>query len=83
VTVRLELAPEIERSLAAQAQAQGVSLDAYLQSVIEDLARAGGAPTASLEEFRATLDAMAEMERDLPHLSAAALTRESIYQDDN
>ncbi|MFN0165413.1 MAG: hypothetical protein ACKV22_03195 [Bryobacteraceae bacterium] len=83
MTLTLELAPEIERSLAAQAQAQGVSLDAYLQGVIEDLARAGGAPMASLEEFRATLDALAEMGRNLPHLSVAALTRESIYQDRN
>lgn len=39
MTGRLELKPEVEASLAAQAGARGVGLDAYLQGVIEDLAR--------------------------------------------
>ena len=40
MTVRLELKPDIEANLTAQARAKGVPLDAYLQSVVEDLARA-------------------------------------------
>jgi hypothetical protein len=39
MTVRLELKPDIEANLAAQARARGIPLDAYLQRVIEDLAR--------------------------------------------
>ena len=39
MTVRLELKPDIEANLAAQARARGVPLDAYLQSVVENLAR--------------------------------------------
>jgi len=81
MTVRLELKPDIEANLAAQARARGVALDAYLQEVIEDLGRTKAAPPASLQDLRATLDALAEMGRDLPHLPSSAFSRESNYQD--
>jgi hypothetical protein len=83
MTVRLEIKPEIEASLNAQAAAKGLPLDAYLQDVIEDIARAPAAPVANLEEFRATLDALAEMGKSLPHVPSAAFSRESIYQGHN
>jgi hypothetical protein len=83
MTVRLEIKPEIEASLNAQAAAKGIPLDAYLQDAIEDLARAQAAPTANLEEFRSALDTLAEMGRSLPHVPSAAFSRESIYQDHN
>lgn len=83
MTVRLEIKPEIEASLNAQAAAKGIPLDAYLQNVIEDLVRAHVAPAASLQEFRAMLDTLAEMGKSLPHVPSAAFSRESIYQDHN
>ena len=81
MTVRLELKPDIEANLAAQARAMGVPLDAYLQSVIEDLARTEAARPASLQDIEETLDSLAEMGRDLPHLPSSAFSRESIYRD--
>ena len=81
MTVRLEIKPEIEASLNAQAAAKGIPLDAHLQNVIDDIARAPAAPVASLEEFRATLDTLAEMGKSLPHVPSAAFSREGIYQD--
>lgn len=81
MTVKLELKPEVEANLAAQARARGVPLDAYLQSVIEDLAGTESARPASLQELQATLDALAEMGKGLPHLPSSAFDRESIYQD--
>jgi hypothetical protein len=81
MTVRLELRPEVEENLAAQARARGVPLDAYLQGVIEDLARAETACPASPQDIEATLDRLAEMGKDLPHLPSSAFSRESIYQD--
>jgi hypothetical protein len=81
MTVRLELRPDVEANLAAQARARGVPLDVYLQSVIEDLARTDEAGPASLQDLEATLDALAEMGRDLPHLPSSAFGRESIYRD--
>ena len=83
MTVRLELKPEIEASLNAQAEAKGIPLEAYLESIIEDLARATAAPATNLEEVRETLDILADMGRNLPHMSSAAFSRESIYQDQN
>lgn len=83
MTVRLEITPETEASLNAQAAAKGIPLDAYLQDAIEDLARAQAAPSAKLEEFRSALDTLAEMGKSLPHVPSAAFSRESIYQDHN
>jgi hypothetical protein len=81
MTVRLELEPDIEENLAARARVRGIPLDAYLQSVIEDLARTETARPAILQDLPATLDALAEMGRDLPQLPSHALSRESIYRD--
>ncbi|MBZ5725639.1 MAG: hypothetical protein LAP87_11655 [Acidobacteriia bacterium] len=81
MTVRLKLKPDVEANLAAQARARGIPLDTYLQGVIEDLAHGGVAPSTSLQEFRDTLDRLAEMGRNLPPLDPAALSRESIYHD--
>ena len=81
MTVRLELKPDIEANLAALARARGVPLDAYLQSVIEDLARTEAARPASLQDIEETLDSLAEMGRELPHLPSSAFSRESIYRD--
>ena len=81
ITVRLELKPDVEANLAAQARDRGVPLDAYLQSVVEDLARNEAAHPASFQDIEATLDALAEMGRGLPHLPSSAFNRESIYRD--
>jgi hypothetical protein len=81
VTVRLELKPDVEAKLIAQAQIKGVPLDAYLQRVIEDLASTTPANPASILEIEKTLDTLAEMGKDLPHLPSSAFNRESIYQD--
>lgn len=81
MTIKLELRPEVEASLAARARARGIPLDACLQCVIEQIALEQGAPRASLEEFQATLDALAEGAENLPPLPSAAFSRESIYRD--
>lgn len=81
--VRLDLKPEVEAYLAAQARARGVALDAYLEGVIEDLARNEVAPPASAPDLTAILDALAEMGKGLLILPPSALTRDSIYQDHN
>ena len=81
MTVRLELKPEVEAALAGQAKAKGVPLEAYLQNVIEDLARVHAAKRQNVERLRAALDRLAEMGKNLPHLPSSAFTRESIYQD--
>jgi len=75
----IELPPEIEAGLAAQAEAQGVSLPEYLQHLLEDQASAGTSSALSPAERAA---AWRESVKGLPHtppLSDEAISRESIY----
>ena len=81
MTVKLELTPEVEANLAAQARAHGVPLHTYLQGLIESFARTETTRAAGPHDIEATLDRLAEMGKDLPHLPCSALTRESIYRD--
>lgn len=80
MTVRIELTPEVAANLAAQAEAQGLPLEAYVQRLIEDRVALREARKVSLEEMETALDELAEMGRGLPHLSDYALTRESMYE---
>src|SRR4051794_22306320 len=52
MTVKLELKPEVEASLGGQARARGIPLADYLQSAIEDLARAGQASIRGADRLR-------------------------------
>jgi hypothetical protein len=83
MTITLELSPHVAASLAAQAQARGVSLDTYVRHLIEAqvAAVAPREQPMTLEQFEAELDALAADSETLPYLPAAALTRESFYQD--
>lgn len=81
MTIQLELKPEVEANLAAQARARGVPLDVYLQRVIEDLAQVEEAGPSSLPDLEATLDTLAGMGSSLPQLPSSAFGRESIYRD--
>jgi hypothetical protein len=79
MSVKIELPPELEASLAAQAAAQGVPLLEYLRHLLEEQASAGAGNTLSPEE-RAT--AWRESVSGLPDtepLSDEAISRESIY----
>ena len=54
MSVKIELPPEIEANLAAQAAAQGIPLPEYLRHVLEEQASAG-AGNSLLPEERATV----------------------------
>lgn len=63
MTVRLELDPDVAARIGAQAAARGLSVEAYVQSLIENAARNGPPGSATL----ALLDAWAaEDETDDP-----------------
>jgi len=82
MAITLELPPEIEASLAAQARAQGLRLDAYLKSLLEQQATTEhSGPSLALEQFEAELDQLAHDSEKLPYLPADALRRESFYRD--
>ena len=80
MTVLLDLQPELEKRVQAQAAAHGVSVEAYLVSVIEKAALPAEPEEATLAEFEAALDAFSEGTEALPVLPAEAFSRESIYE---
>lgn len=82
MSITVELKPEVEAHLWARARAQGLSLAAYLQTVIEQIAALESSSGLSLEEFEAGMDALAEGSEQLPVLPPEAYSRESIYGDD-
>jgi hypothetical protein len=79
VTITVQLEPEVETSLLARARAQGMTLDAYVQSLIEGAAAEPESQQMSDEEFEAALDELAEGSEQLPILPPEAYTREGIY----
>lgn len=79
MSVTIDLPPEIEADLAAQAAAQGVSLPEYLAHLLEERAAPGAASPMSPAE---RANAWREAAKGLPHtppLSDEAISRESIY----
>ena len=81
MAITLELPPEVTAGLAAQAQARGLELDAYLEIVLKQEASMKRPGELSLQEFDAELDALARGSEKLPCLPPEALTRRSFYQD--
>jgi hypothetical protein len=77
--VTLDLTPKLEKRIVAQAMAQGLSVEAYLLTVIEAAAAPASAERASLEEFEAAMDELADGLDDISVLAPEALTREAIY----
>jgi hypothetical protein len=83
MTITLELTPDVAASVAAQAQARGLSLDTSVRHLIEAQAAAvapRGQPL-TLEPFEAERDARSADSETWLYLSAEALTRERCYQD--
>jgi hypothetical protein len=82
MTVKLELNPEVEAGLVAQAEARGLSLEAYLQQVLKErsatpmLMKASGA-AAKAREFRA----FAKAHRPVGSLTDESLRREHLIRD--
>jgi hypothetical protein len=82
--IQIQLRPEVEARLAAEAEARGLSPERYIEQLIveripEPQAQAGPvSKLASLEEF---FEAMAAHSEKIPQLPDEAFTRESFYQD--
>lgn len=82
MAITLNLPPEVEAKLAAQARALGLELNAYVQTLLKQQAAPGRfEQTITLEQFDAELDALAQDSDKLPYLPPEALSREGFYQD--
>jgi hypothetical protein len=79
MTVTIDLPPELEERLTAQAQSQGLALREYLRNVLLEMPLERKAASLSHAERAA---AWREGAKGLPHatpLSDAAISRESLY----
>lgn len=83
MTITLELPPETEARLLAQATARGLSLDAFVKTIIASQAAAESVkPLGNLEceDLDSAFEEMADLVPvGTPMLSDGALSRESIY----
>ena len=80
MTVTLNLRPEVEAGLLAQAQANGMTLEEYLLSVVEGAALLATQNPLSPEERAMAFERWAAGHRTTPNLSEWAVSRESMYE---
>jgi predicted transcriptional regulator len=83
MTILVELIPEVEASLKAEAALHGMDLQKYAGKLLEGAAIPRPAETGTLtrEEFHTMLRELAEGSEALPKLPTSAFSRESIYED--
>jgi hypothetical protein len=83
MTVTLELKPEVEERIVAEAKARGLSVETYILNLLEKEAtngEVGFALTATPEEWKTAFLEWVRIERPAhPPLSDEAISRESIY----
>jgi hypothetical protein len=81
MTVRLELNPEVEAGLLAQAEACGLSLEAYVEQVLRERSAATAPAMKGTTEKAQAFVAFARNHRPTPLLSDDAVRRESLIRD--
>ncbi len=83
MTIRVDLSPETEARLVAEAQAQGLPLERLAERLLKEAltGRSSSHGQMSVEEFHLMLDAIAEGSERLPDLPTESFTRESFYED--
>lgn len=86
MTITLELPPEAEASLLAQAKARGLTLDAFVKSIVTNQAAAADAlkPFDSLpqkgEELDRAIDEVFDTVEVPPGVGQGAMRRENWYR---
>ena len=83
MTIRVELNPETEARLKAEARAKGLPLEKVAELLLKEALaeRTSSLGRMSVEEFHRMLDAMAEGSDRLPDLPTESFSRESFYED--
>lgn len=83
MTIRVELNPETEARLKAEARAKGLPLEKLAEELLKEALseRPLSRGQMSIEEFHRMLEAMAEGSERLPDLPTESFSRESFYED--
>jgi hypothetical protein len=82
MTVTVQLEPNLEARLQAEARAKGLPIEAYLASVITQATVTGFQTETTFKDFETGLDELAEGSDKLPILPPQAYRRDSIYGED-
>jgi hypothetical protein len=80
MTVTLNLKPEIEAGLVAQAQASGMTVEEYLLSVVEGVVLPATQKALPEEERATAFEAWSASHRPTLPLSDYAVSRDSMYE---
>jgi hypothetical protein len=85
MTVTLDLKPEVEERIVAEAKARGLSVETYILSVLEKETKNGDdsfALRATPEEWKTAFVEWVNYERPShPPLSDEAISRDAIYRE--
>jgi len=83
MTIQVELNPESEARLAAEARSQGLPLEKLAERLLQEALAVSRFPDGALtvDEFRRMLEGMAEGSEKLPNLPTESFSRESFYED--
>jgi hypothetical protein len=83
MNIRVNLDPETEARLVAEARSQGVPLEKLAERLINEALSPNSPPhgTLTVDEFHHMLDAMAEGSDTLPDLPTESFSRASFYED--
>ncbi|HXE15290.1 MAG TPA: hypothetical protein VN633_24410 [Bryobacteraceae bacterium] len=79
MTVKLDLPPEIEAELAAQAKTRGLSLEAHLMQIARQQSHLATSPELTREQWVHEFDAHLASFPDTPVLPDEAMKRENWY----
>ena len=83
MTVNLNLKPEVEARLLAQAQASGMTVEEYLLSMVEGVVLPATQKILSPEQRAAAFETWSANHRVTPPLSDYAVSREAMYEGRN
>ena len=85
MTIHVELNPEMETQLAAEAESHGMALEQYALRLLREAmaSKTAGHSRASQQEFRDFLDALSRKPPNVPHLRSETFSRETIYREHN
>ena len=83
MSIRVELNPETEERLKAEARSKGLPVEKVAEQLLREALSERPAPQGrmSVEEFHRMLGAMAEGSERLPDLPTESFSRESFYED--
>ena len=82
--IQIELQPEVEAQLAAEAQAHGMGIQAYVERLLSQalgVRNISGSRQPTTAEVSAFFEAMAAKSEKIPQLPDEAFLRESFYRD--